>query len=74
MNGEPPKSATETVTAICELLPDDPKSAVNMATVACAAVAITAGLDDEATVDGLRAALESMRGTGFGDLARRGVH
>lgn len=69
-----PKNSRETVTAICELLPDDPEAAVSVATVACAAAAITAGLDDEATVDGLRAALESMRGTGFGEIASKGVH
>ena len=73
MDGEP-ENPTKTVTAICALLPDDPESAVSVVTVACAAAAITAGLDDEATVDGLRAALESMRENGFADIARKGVH
>ncbi|MQV37522.1 hypothetical protein [Sinorhizobium meliloti] len=73
MDGEP-ENPTKTVTAICALLPDDPEAAVSVVTVACAAAAITAGLDDEATVDGLRAALVSMRGNGFGDRARKGVH
>ncbi|MDW9398650.1 hypothetical protein GOB45_17680 [Sinorhizobium meliloti] len=73
MDGEP-ENPTKTVTAICALLPDDPEAAVNVVTVACAAAAITAGLDDESTVDGLRAALVSMRGNGFGDRARKGVH
>ncbi|MDW9573410.1 hypothetical protein GOA73_08475 [Sinorhizobium meliloti] len=69
-----PKNATKTVTAICALLPDDPEAAVSVVTVACAAAAITAGLDDEATVDGLRAALVTMRGNGYVDAARKGVH
>ncbi|PND22882.1 hypothetical protein CN934_03495 [Ensifer sp. MMN_5] len=69
-----PENPTKTVTAICALLPDDPEAAVSVVTVACAAAAITAGLDDEATVDGLRAALVSMRGSGFVDIARKGVH
>jgi hypothetical protein len=73
MDGKP-ENPTKTVNAICALLPDDPESAVSVVTVACAAAAITAGLDDEATVDGLRAALETMRGAGFGDIARKGVH
>lgn len=73
MHGKP-KNSTMTVTAICALLPDDPEAAVSVVTVACAAAAITAGLDDEATVRGLRAALISMRGTGFGDIGRKGVH
>ncbi|MDW9773043.1 hypothetical protein GOA89_14895 [Sinorhizobium meliloti] len=69
-----PENSTKTVTAICALLPDDPEAAVSVVTVACAAAAITAGLDDEATVDGLRAALVSMRGNGFVNTARKGVH
>ncbi|MDX0218580.1 hypothetical protein GOC40_11315 [Sinorhizobium meliloti] len=69
-----PKSSTKTVTAICALLPDDPEAAVSVVTVACAAAALTAGLDDEATVDGLRAALVSMRANGFVDITRKGVH
>ncbi|RVL02469.1 hypothetical protein [Sinorhizobium meliloti] len=73
MHGKP-KNSTKTVTAICALLPDDPKAAVSVVTVACAAAAITAGLDDEATVHGLRAALISMRENGFGDTARKGAH
>ncbi|MDX0028696.1 hypothetical protein FB009_12470 [Sinorhizobium medicae] len=73
MDGEP-ENPTKTVTAICALLPDDPEMAVSVVTVACAAAAITAGLDDEATVDGLRAALVSMRGNDFVDTARKGVH
>ncbi|WP_457812130.1 hypothetical protein [Sinorhizobium meliloti] len=73
MDGER-ENPTKTVTAICELLPDDPETAVSVVTVACAAAAITAGLDDEATVDGLRAALVSMRGNGLGDIGQKGVH
>ncbi|MDX0443666.1 hypothetical protein GOD94_19055 [Sinorhizobium medicae] len=73
MHGKP-KNSTMTVTAICALLPDDPEAAVSVVTVACAAAAITAGLDDEATVRGLRAALISMRGNGLGDIGRKGVH
>ncbi|MDX0870354.1 hypothetical protein GOE00_27150 [Sinorhizobium medicae] len=73
MHGKP-KNSTMTVTAICALLPDDPEAAVSVVTVACAAAAITAGLDDEATVRGLRAALISMRENGFGDIGREGVH
>lgn len=69
-----PENSTKTVTAICALLPDDPEAAVSVVTVACAAAAITAGLDDEATVDGLRAALVSMRGNGFVNIAHKGVH
>ncbi|MDE3789608.1 hypothetical protein I7G86_02980 [Sinorhizobium meliloti] len=69
-----PENSTKTVTAICALLPDDPEAAVSVVTVACAAAAITAGLDDEATVDGLRAALVSMRRNGFVNIARKGVH
>ncbi|MHC2353796.1 hypothetical protein ACVMB3_003305 [Sinorhizobium meliloti] len=73
MDGKP-ENPTKTVTAICALLPDDPEAAVSVVTVACAAAAITAGLDDETTVDGLRAALVSMRGNRFVDAARKGVH
>ncbi|WP_018012519.1 hypothetical protein [Sinorhizobium medicae] len=73
MDGKP-ENPTKAVTAICALLPDDPEAAVSVVTVACAAAAITAGLDDESTVDGLRAALESMRGNGLGDIGRKGVH
>lgn len=74
MDGGPENPTTKTVTAICALLPDDPEAAVSVVTVACAVAAITAGLDDESTVDGLRAALESMRGNGLGDIGRKGVH
>ncbi|RVG28034.1 hypothetical protein [Sinorhizobium meliloti] len=73
MDGEP-MNATKTVSAICALMPDDPQAAVNLAMVACAALAIKAGLDDESTVDGLRAALVSMRGNGFAEIHRKGVH
>jgi hypothetical protein len=61
-----PKTDSERIAAICLLFPDDPQHAVDLATVACAAAVLTAGVDEDAAVDGLRTALESMRDNGFG--------
>jgi hypothetical protein len=62
-----PKSNAEIVAAMCLHLPDHPAAAFNLALVACATVVIRAGESDEAAVDGLRAALGSLRETGLGE-------
>lgn len=61
-----PKSDSERLAAMCLLLPDDPKRGVDIATVACAAAVLTAGVDDETALLGLQVALTEMREGGFG--------
>lgn len=61
------KTDAERIAAMCLHLPDDPNAAVSLALVACATVVIRAGEEDDAALDGLRAALESLRDTGLGE-------
>lgn len=63
---EGPKTDSETIAALCLMLPDDPMRAVDIATVACAASVLMAGVDDETAVIGLKVALAEMRDGGFG--------
>lgn len=62
------KDPVEAVMLICRLLPGGRQEASDAAMVICAMAAISAGLDDETAIGGLRAALESLRGTAFGDI------
>lgn len=64
---EGPETNAERLAAICLLLPDDPDRALNLATVACAAAVLMAGVDDDTALHGLRAALDSMRDGGYGE-------
>lgn len=60
------KAGQESVDAILALLPKQPGEAVGVSTATCAATCIDAGLDDEQAVQGLRAALSSLRKRGAG--------
>lgn len=59
-------TSTETIAAMCELLPNDPVQAVAQAVTAAAVVSISAGLSDERAVSGFRKALERVRKTNIG--------
>ncbi|OHV85934.1 hypothetical protein [Ensifer sp. LCM 4579] len=60
-----PTDPVEAVMLICRMLPGNRQEASDAAMVICAMAAISAGLDDETAIGGLRAALESLRGSAF---------
>lgn len=61
------RTDAERIAAMCLHLPDDPAAAVNLALVACATVVIQAGEEDEAALNGLRAALGGLRDAGLSE-------